>query len=343
MALLALAGSAGSAFAATQVGFSVGTGPAPGSKELAAGDSYFAPTVPAGGTYAGAVVVANANRNQVSVRIYPVDGLTSPGSGSAYSNEGRALSGAGSWISISQKSLLLKANSRAVVNFTVAVPAGASPGNHLAGVAIEGASPQATTTKGNVQVSVVTRSVIAVLVTVPGAARFSVRVGPPTIKLGTYKIGTVEIPITDTGGLLGHPDLAVTLSKGSYKKTISKALETLLPGDSTVIPIFWPDALSGRYTITACAKGGGLSAPVCTSGSAVAPASAKTPTSGSGPFTKPTTAGPASSSSSSSTVLIVIIAVLGAILLGGGGILLGSRLGRRRGQGSGDDRRGQDG
>ena len=77
-----------------------------------------------------------------------------------------------------------------------------------------------------------TRSVVGVLVRVPGTAIFAVALGPPSIKLGTYKIGTISVPITDTGGLLGKPTLNVKVTKGAYAKSVTHALDTLLPGDS---------------------------------------------------------------------------------------------------------------
>jgi hypothetical protein len=315
---------------ATTVGFSVGTAPAPGATELAPGGGYFAPTVAPGGSYTSSVVIANANHNPVSVLIYPVDGLTSPGSGSAYSNSGVALHGAGTWVNVSRSSVILAPESRQIVSFVVRVPVAAPPGDHLAGIAIEGTSPQVAKTKSNVQVNVVTRSVVGVLVVVPGAAKFSLSLGKPSITLGTYKIGTITVPMTDTGGLLGKPDLSVKLTKAGYSKTVTRDLDTLLPGDSTAIALFWPDQLSGRYEITACASGAGLTVPVCRSASALAPGSATTPSSNPGPFPVHPTTAPSSPSSSSTTILIVLVAVLGGIILVGGGILLGSRLGRRR-------------
>lgn len=317
----------------TTIGFSVGTAPAPGSTELAPGGGYFAPTVAAGASYTSSVVIANANHNSVSVLIYPVDGLTSPGSGTAYSNSGVSLQGAGTWITVSRKSITLLPESRQTVSFVVRVPPAAVPGDHLAGIAIEGTSPQVAKTKSNVQVNVVTRSVVGVLVTVPGAAKFALTLGRPSITLGTYKIGTILVPMADTGGLLGKPDLSVKLTKAGYSKTVTRDLDTVLPGDSTTISLFWPDKLSGRYEITACASGAGLTTPVCRSASALAPGSATTPSSNAGPFPVHPTTAPSSPKSSSTPVLIILVAVLGGIILVGGGILLGARLGRRR-QGS---------
>jgi hypothetical protein len=321
---------------ATSVGFSVGTGPAPGATELAPGGGYFAPTIAPGASYRSSVVIANSNHNAVSVRLYPVDGLTSPGSGTAYSNDGSALTGAGAWIAVSQHSLTLAPGSRTTDSFVVTVPGGSPSGDHLAGIAIEGTSPQVAKTKSNVQVNIVTRSVVGVLVTVPGPAQFAVMVGAPSIKLGTYKIGTVVIPLTDTGGLLGKPRLAVRLTKSSgYSRTVTRSLGTLLPGDSTSIEIFWPTKLAGRYTIKACAQGGGLAAPTCNTGSAVAPAAATTPSKNPGAFPLHSSA-PASTATHSSppTLLIVLVAVLGAIVLIGGSVLVGARLGRRKAAGA---------
>ena len=132
------------------------------------------------------------------------------------------------------------------------------------------------------------------------------------------------------------PRLAVRLTKSSgYSRTVTRSLGTLLPGDSTSIEIFWPTKLAGRYTIKACAQGGGLAAPTCNTGSAVAPAAATTPSKNPGAFPLHSSA-PASTATHSSppTLLIVLVAVLGAIVLIGGSVLVGARLGRRKAAGA---------
>ena len=68
----------------------------------------------------------------------------------------------------------------------------------------------------------------------------------------------MSVGIGDVGSLLGKPTLAVTVvGPGGYRRTVTRRLDTILPGDRIVYSLPWPDALQpGDYALTAVATGG---------------------------------------------------------------------------------------
>jgi hypothetical protein len=225
--------------------------------------NYFIPTIAPGGTYRDDVRVGNPNAGSVDLVIGAVDGVTAAPSGAVYANRTDPVHRAGAWLSTDLTELTLGAGKSSLVGFTVRVPAGAVPGDHLAGLAFENAHAGAG--NGEISITSVVRTVVGVLVKVPGPASFDLAVGAATIQpLTAQGLASVVVSLTDTGRLLGRPTLTITLSgPGGYHRAVTRNLDTILPGDTIAFPFPWPDTLSpGMYTIDASATGAGLAAPV---------------------------------------------------------------------------------
>lgn len=231
--------------------------------------SYYIPTIQPGGSFHDYIRVGNPNSDVVDLDVSAVDGITATPSGAVYANRSDPVRKAGVWVTPDQSTLTLAAGAQAQVGFTVRVPADAVPGDHLAGVALENAHANAGS--GNISISSVVRTVVGVLVEVPGPAVFSLHVGAASIQpLTAEGLASVVVPLTDTGGRLGKPSLTVMLSgPNGYRRSITRHLDTLLPGDTIDYPFPWPDTLGpGIYTIAVSAIGPGMSAPATSTASA---------------------------------------------------------------------------
>lgn len=222
--------------------------------------AYFKPVVDPGGTFSDAVIIGNPSAEAVHLIVSPVDGLTGETSGSVYANRQDEINETGAWVTVDVDRITVPARGETAVRFTVRVPPNASAGDHLAGVAFENARPQ--TSGGNFQVKQVMRAVVGVQVRVPGPAAFHVRLGKLGIeRLDGPGVASVSVEIGNDGGALGKPELTVEMTgPAGYARTLTRQLDTILPGDTIVYPWAWPDNLpSGRYAITATATGGGTS------------------------------------------------------------------------------------
>ncbi len=247
--LLAASASAPTpAAAATTSGFSVR--PATFNPADPASRAYFGATVKPGQRFGGAAVVANPGVDPLTLRIYPVDGLTAVTSGAVYAGRGDPPRGAGRWLHTSVSTITLEPRSRRVVAFSARVPGSAWPGDHLGGIAFESADP--VRTHGRFSVTEVFRVVIGVEITVPGPARAQLRL--LSVALGSLpgsRLGAVMIGLANAGRKLCKPRLTVALRAAGPGRVVSRQLDTILPGDAISYPLAWPDVLApGRYAIT---------------------------------------------------------------------------------------------
>ena len=257
VAACAAAGSvcAPAAQAATIGGF--GARPAHFNPSIPATRAYFIRTVPRGGSFTDQVVVTNTAAKPVTLRVYPVDGLTGATSGVVYSNRGVKLHGAGRWVTPAVSVVTVPGNSQTTVGFTLKVPTSTSVGQHLAGLALEDVkSPKSG---GRFSVTEVLRTVVGIEVAVPGPslthlALESFSIAP--IQGTTYP--SVVVDLANTGTILCKPKLLIALSGPNGVQRASRQLDTVLPSDSIPYPFVWPHSLAaGNYSANITATGCG--------------------------------------------------------------------------------------
>lgn len=286
----------------------VGLAPAHYDPNNPATKSYFIPTLNPGQTFSDAVIVDNPTARTLNLRVYPVDGLTSPYSGAVYSSLGDPLRRAGQWVTPGTTTITVAPKSTFNIPFSVTPPAGIDPGDHLAGLAVQDVNQAPSSAAGGVGVNVVVRLVMGILVKVPGAASFNLAIHGATISTQPgIDSAFVIVDATNTGKLLGHPHLHLDLSgPNGYHRALDHQLDTVLPTDTIKFPFPWPDTLrDGDYTIAITATGDGMPTATWTGTYHLGQTLAGT-----------TASGPAAIVvTSSNTLLIVLLAVVGGLLL----------------------------
>jgi len=246
---------ASGAEAATIGGF--GARPAHFNPNNPATRAYFIRTVARGESFTDQVVVTNTSAKPVTLRVYPVDGLTGATSGVVYGNRDVALHGAGLWVTPAMKLVTVPANSQTTAGFTVKVPATASVGQHLAGLALEDVN--AGKSGGRFSVTEVLRTVVGIEMTVPGPslkhlALESFSIAP--IQGTTYP--SVVVHLANTGTILCKPHLLIALNGPNGAQRATRQLDTVLPGDSIPYPFVWTHSLAaGNYDASITATGCG--------------------------------------------------------------------------------------
>ena len=158
---------ASGAQAATIGGF--GARPAHFNPNVPATRAYFIRTVPRGGSFTDQVVVTNTAAKPVTLRVYPVDGLTGATSGVVYGNRGVALHGAGQWVTPAVAVVTVPANSQT---------RSASPSRSRRARLSASISPDLRSrmsapgkSRGRFSVTEVLRTVVGIEVTVPGPSQ----------------------------------------------------------------------------------------------------------------------------------------------------------------------------
>lgn len=219
--------------------------------------AYFIRSVPRGGSFTDQVIVSNTASQPVTLRVYPVDGLTGATSGVVYGNRGDQLNGAGQWVTPAVGQVTVAGSSQQTVAFTVRVPGNATSGQHLAGLALQ--DIHSGKSSGRFSVTEVLRTVVGIEIGVPGprhsrVALQSFSIAP--IQGTTYP--SVVVGLTNSGTMLCKPTLAVTLKGPGGEQNATRKLDTVLPGDSIPYPFVWPHSLaSGSYVAAITATGCG--------------------------------------------------------------------------------------
>ena len=257
--LAALAAAPAARAAGSDPGFGVRLLPA---RPAASPQSYFTPTVRPGHAYTGHVTVDNHARKTLRFDVSAVDGLTGQTSGSVYANRQDPVTRSGRWLKSAIRHLSIVPGRSATIDFTVRVPAGTQPGQYLSGLAIEDTTPKAVAQSGGVHVKEILRSVVGVLVKVPGPSHFQPTLS--SLKLEELQgphVGSVQVGLGNSGRHLAKPRLKIALrGPDGYRRTLTRHLDTVLGADAITYPDAWPDNLAkGRYDVTATLSGRGRS------------------------------------------------------------------------------------
>lgn len=300
-----------SAGAATIGGF--GARPAHYDASNPATRAYFIRSVPRGGSFTDQVIVSNTAAKPVTLRVYPVDGLTGATSGVVYGNRQDHLHGAGQWVTPAVHQVTVPANGQLEVAFVVHVPANAGAGQHLAGLALE--DVQSGKSSGRFSVTEVLRTVVGIQIGVPGRSQSRVSLHSFSIApIAGTTYPSVVVGLTNSGTTLCKPSLTIALNGPGGPQRASRRLDTVLPGDSIPYPFVWPHSLAaGSYVADITATGCGPRATL----QGTASLGAK--------LVKSTVPQAAARPPANSTVPWWPIA-----LVGFGGIVVGALFGRRR-------------
>jgi hypothetical protein len=198
--------------------------------------AYFRRTVGPAASFSDDVIVSNGGSTPVTLLVYPVDGLTGQTSGSVYANRDTPRRKAGAWVHVHAGRITVQPGKDTRVGFIARVPAGAAPGDHLAGIAFE--DTNVGTSTGRFQVRQVLREVLGVLIRVPGPAQARLQLGRLALRtLPGTRLGSVVVGIGNKGRLLCKPRISVALAAGTLHETVSRQLDTILPGDTIAYPL----------------------------------------------------------------------------------------------------------
>ncbi|MEN0012891.1 MAG: hypothetical protein AAGC46_05985 [Solirubrobacteraceae bacterium] len=252
LALVAPAGASAAPAPTGGVGFRVDQ--TPGSNLV---DGFIPIDGSPGQTIQGHFLITNSQTTGVSMTVYAADGLTGATTGVVYSDAGDDITGAGAWVTPDRTGATVGPRSEQLVNFSVRIPANATPGDHVAGVVLEQRKPGSTSTGA---ISQVVRNVVPIMIEVPGAAAPQIDVRSASITtLPGSQLLAITVVLRNEGLKLCRPQLKVALgSTGDTGGQVIRQLDTILPGDRAPYPMPWPSKLSsGSYLVHVTALGCG--------------------------------------------------------------------------------------
>lgn len=186
------------------------------------------------------VLVTNSSTVERAFDVYGADGFNTPTGG--YDLDAAAVSptDVGSWVTVPTSPVTVAALSTAVVEFTVAIPDGATPGDHPGGIVVSPLRGQVT----NDGVVVDTRVAVRLNVRVPGevVAALDVRDMGASYAFTAVPFGsssaTVHYEVVNTGNVkvIGVPRLRITGPLGiGLAELDADQTQEVLPGDSFTV------------------------------------------------------------------------------------------------------------
>jgi len=214
--------------------------------------SYFVLNTQPGATIHSQVRVINTGSVAGTARLYPVDGATGQTSGVVFLNREDPRQAAGAWLDPPLQTLALGPGESRVADFSVRIPADAPAGQHVAGLAVEDASPAQSGPgagvgqKAGFSVTVLSRAVVAVQVNLPGAAVEQMEV-PSIAPAGGAGYQQLLLKLQNSGNTMLKPSgsLQVTDGKGRTLQNLALKLDTLLPQTSIDYPVAVQDQAIG--------------------------------------------------------------------------------------------------
>lgn len=242
LASLTFTGNAGAALP-------VGDAPAaPGLSPIAAGPhGYFEYTLSPGQSAEPTLTVHDLADAPARYLLYTASASTSPVSGVAYGQPNRKQHGVAAWLSPTLRSISLPPGQAIKQSFHVRVPAGTAPGDYVAalvaGTPARVGNARAIAGSRRVGFLLTTRTIVAVVVHVPGPTAAAARFGAPKVSVQQQRRQLIEIPIHDTGNVLMKPYLTSKLTQCSSGKPLLKLarqLDTFVPHTSIDYPWYLP-------------------------------------------------------------------------------------------------------
>lgn len=223
--------------------------PAAGSSTEPHGGYFVLATTP-GTSVTQAIALRNDSDRPLELRLAGVDAATAQRGGSSFALETDTPADAGAWLNLERTSVSLPARGSLTVPFRVTVPAGASSGTHLAGIAVMSPAPPpdssgASGGQAGASVRVQSRRVIGVQVNLPGPAAPEIvitGVAPVARPDGLY----LEMGIENRGGGMTKGEGEITLPSDGFARLFS--IDTFVPGTSITYPVRWTEkALDGDH------------------------------------------------------------------------------------------------
>jgi hypothetical protein len=154
------------------------------------------------------------------------------------------------WVAYQAETVTLARGSTERRTFTVSVPKGASPGEHITSLVVESRIPAAT--GGQITLNQVVREALPIVIDVPGPTVAGVAIGTASEATVSGR-SVVSIGVTNAGNVRIHLSGQLIVTANGHQKVAAVALTmgTVFPGDSTVVEAVLPLVLRpGQYTVS---------------------------------------------------------------------------------------------
>jgi hypothetical protein len=224
--------------------------------------SYFTYELQPGSQINDEALVINSGSEPVTLRLIAADGLTGQNGGTALIDPGNENTSprnrVGNWVQLSTNQVTLQPGEQVMVPFTITVPADAEAGQHIGGLLVEDVNASANDTSaqsgdGQIVVHLVKRVGLAIVVTIPGEFNISLSVDQIRFVSQSEQGTTFAVTVSNQGNILTNAEgnLLITDKENNVLSSLPIKLDTILPGDSTIIYLNEPLSMAdGDYIMS---------------------------------------------------------------------------------------------
>ena len=222
--------------------------PAPKPGSPAGARQYFILEGRPGTTLQDGLAVSNYTDNPITYYVYGADGYNTPKDGQfALRDYGYPMTGVGTWVRAAFPTINAPAHTSTVVPISIAIPANASPGDHVGGVSGMDTAVEGVQQQGNVRVGIKRVVAARLYVHVDGPALGGLTVTDLKVA-GSASFpayvsdsdGTVTATVTNSGNLLESPK-AHLHATGIFGTLLDRTVQLpqILPGQSIDFSQVW--------------------------------------------------------------------------------------------------------
>jgi Bacterial protein of unknown function (DUF916) len=226
-----------------------GLTPVPDSAGRAA--PYFMLTMAAGESATDTALVSNEGQVAEKLKLSRATGVTAGNGGSAFSQEFQGCSGTSCWVSGLAGEVTVPAGAAERLQFTVRVPAGTPPGQYLAGLTVEAATPPPSVQVGSngkatARAIIIERVTVGVAVTVGVLSRMTTRLRIPDVTGEAIgPTARLNMDLANTGQTFAHGTGKASCTVAGKSHSFAVHAATVLPHDQAVIAVNAPGLPEG--------------------------------------------------------------------------------------------------
>jgi hypothetical protein len=212
---------------------------------------YFMLTMAAGETVTDTALVSNEGQVAEKLKLSRATGVTAGNGGSAFSQEFQGCSGTGCWVGGVTAEVALPAGGTEKLPFTVRVPAGTPPGQYLAGLTVESATPPPSVKVGSngratARAIIVERVTVGVAVTVGVLSQLTTRLRIPDVTgVAIGPTARLNLDVANTGQTFTHGLGKASCTVAGRSHSFGVYAATILPHDQAVIAVNAPGLPEG--------------------------------------------------------------------------------------------------
>jgi len=212
---------------------------------------YFMLTMAAGESATDTALVSNEGQVAEKLKLSRATGVTAGNGGSAFSQEFQGCAGTGCWVSGLAGEVTLPADAAERLQFTVRVPAGTPPGQYLAGLTMEAATPPRSVQVGSngkatARATIIERVTVGVAVTVGVLSRMTTRLRIPDVTGEAIgPTARLNMELANTGQTFAHGKGRASCTAAGRSHSFAVYAATVLPHDQAVIAVNAPGLPEG--------------------------------------------------------------------------------------------------